>query len=103
MNFIKQYVKIINYSLMGLAFGFSCFYILTNAYHYLEIRKDYSIDFDSQPLIQDIETKLKNINNNLASFNANTYDGNLSNSRMMLIYQNLKSCINSFNKCVSLS
>lgn len=97
MNFIKQYLKIINYSLMGLAFGFACFYILANAYHYLEIRKNYYVDFDNQPLILEIETKLKNIDDNISSFNANTYNGNLSNSRMMLIYQNFKSCINSFN------
>ena len=97
MEFIKQYIKIINYALMGLAFGFACFYILSNSYHYLEIRKDYSIDFNDQPLIQEIEEKLTAVNNNLSTFNANTYQGNISTSRMMVIYQNLKSCINSFS------
>lgn len=97
MEFIKQYIKIINYALIGLIFGFACFYILSNGYHYLEIRKDYYFNYENQVLIQDIETKLNNINNNISSFNVNKYKGNIPNTRMSHINQNLKSCINSFN------
>lgn len=97
MNFIKQYLKIVNYSLIGLVFGFACFYILSNAYHYLEIRKDYIVDVDNERLTLEIENRLKNINENVSSFNANNYHGNISNTRMLLIYQNLNSCVNSFH------
>lgn len=97
MEFLKQYVKIINYVLMGLVFGFSCFYLLINCYHYLEIRKDYVVNVDNQLLIQEVENKMTNINNNISLFNANTYQGNISNSQMVVIYHNLKSCIGSFN------
>ena len=96
MEFIKQYIKIINYALMGLVFGFSCFYLLANGYHYLEIRKDHYVNLDTQPLIQEIEKKLDNINKNIASFNTNAYSGNIPNNKMMVISQNLKSCVSSF-------
>lgn len=97
MDFIKQYIKIINYSLIGLVFGFACFYLLANSYHYLEIRKDYYINFNNQPIIQGIEEKLNNINSNISTFNTNTYVGNVPNNKMMVIYYNLKSCIANFS------
>lgn len=100
MEFIKQYVKIINYALIGLVFGFAWFYLLANAYHYLEIRKDHYVNLDSQPLVKEIETKLNNVMNNVSSFNTNTYKGNIPNSKMMVISQNLKSCVSSFNNDV---
>jgi len=97
MEFIKQYIKIINYALMGLAFGFACFYLLSNSYHYLEVRKDYAVNFDDQPLIQEIESKMSRISQNISVFNVNTYNGDIPNSRMMVIQQGLKGCINSFS------
>ncbi len=97
MNFFRQYVKIISYVLLGLVFGFSCFYLLTNCYHYLEIRKDYVVDVNNQALVQSIDNKMNNVKNNISVFNANTYRGNVSNSQMLLIYQNLNSCVNYFN------
>ena len=97
MDFLKQYIKIINYALMGLVFGFASFYILANGYHYLEIRKDYVINFDNQILVKDIQKKLDNINTNISSFNVNSYKGNISNNRMSQIHQNLKSCVVKFN------
>lgn len=97
MEFIKQYVKIVNYALMGLGFGFACFYLLANSYHYLEIRKDHYVNIDNQPLVKEIEQKLNNVSNNTLSFNTNTYSGNIPNNKMMVISQNLRSCVNSFN------
>ena len=58
MEFVKQYVKIITYSLIGLAFAFASFYLLSNAYHYLEIRKDFVVDFNTQPLVSNINEKI---------------------------------------------
>lgn len=97
MDFLKQYMKIINYSLMGLTFAFASFYLLANAYHYLEIRKDFNVDFSSQTLVTDIDEKMNNVNKNISGFSAATYQGNLSTSQMMVIQQGLKGCINSFN------
>lgn len=97
MNFLKQYIKIINYVLMGLVFGFACFYLLTNAYHYLEIRKDFVVDLSKQPLIVDLDDNIATINKNISSFNPNTYSGNIPTNKMTVIYQGLKGCVNIFN------
>lgn len=97
MEFIKQYLKIINYSLLGLAFAFSSFYILSNAYHYLEVRRDYVTDFSTQALVVDMDETLARINNNISGFSSNRYRGSISNTQMMTIYNNLKGCVSSFN------
>lgn len=97
MDFFKQYISFINYALIGLVFGFASFYLLANAYHYLEIRKDFIVDFDSQPLVLDIENKLNKINSNISVFDANTYSGNIPTAKMIVISSNLKTCVASFN------
>lgn len=96
MEFFKQYLKIINYALMGLIFAFACFYLLSNAYHYLEVRKDFVTDFTTQPLVLNFEEKMKNVNRNISSFNTLTYNGNIPMNQMQVIYNNLKACIDSF-------
>lgn len=96
MEFVKQYIKVITYSLIGLAFAFASFYLLSNAYHYLEIRKDFSTDFNTQPLVLNINEKMSNVTKNVAAFNINTYQGNIGSSKMSNISSGLKSCIASF-------
>ncbi len=96
MEFIKQYLKIINYALIGLVFAFASFYLLSNAYHYLEIRKDFITNFYSQPLVVDFETKIQNVKENISSFQANAYHGNIPMNQMQVIYYNLKSCTEAF-------
>ncbi len=101
MEFIKQYLKIINYAMIGLVFAFASFYLLSNAYHYLEIRKDFITDFNSQPLVVDFETKIQNVKENISLFTTNNYNGNIPMNQMQVIYYNLKSCADSFeNKTI---
>lgn len=96
MEFFKQYLRIINYAMMGLVFVFAGFYLLSNAYHYLEIRKDLVLDFDSQPLVKNIEEKVEKIDSKLSSFSIDNYHGTISKNQMQLIYFNLKACVESF-------
>lgn len=96
MNFVKQYIRIINYLLMGLVFCFAAFYLFMNMYHYLEIRKDLILDVANQPMVVDVDTKIKRIEDNLATYNANTYQGKLSTTQMTAIYYNIKSCTENF-------
>lgn len=96
MEFFKQYLKIINYAMMGLVFSFASFYLLSNAYHYLEIRKDLILDFNSQPLVKNLDQKVEKINENLSSFSIDNYHGDISLNQIQLIYFNLKSCVESF-------
>ena len=55
MEFFKQYLKIISYSLLGLVFAFTSFYLLANLYHFLEIRKDFYADFSKKNLVIGID------------------------------------------------
>lgn len=97
MVFIKQYIKIISYALMGLVFSFAAFYLLINAYHYLELRKDYIDDFDNEALVLSFQEKMARVSNNISGFDANRYSGNIETSKMIVISSNLNACINSFN------
>lgn len=97
MDFLKQYIKTINYILIGLVFGFACFYLLVNAYHYLEIRKDFVVDLNTQPLITDLDSNISKINENISVYNPNNYYGNIPTNKMSVIHQGLKGCVNIFN------
>lgn len=98
MEFLRQYLKIINYALIGLVFSFASFYLLSNAYHYLEIRKDYMIsDFNTQSLVENLEVKLSNVNKNIETFAGANYHGPISINQMQVIYYNLKSCVDNFH------
>ncbi len=96
MEFFKQYLKIINYAMIGLVFSFACFYLFSNIYHYFEIRKDFVTNFSTQSLVLDFQKKMSNVSQNISNFNANTYHGNLSANQMQSIYHNLESCTKSF-------
>ena len=82
---------------MGLVFGFAFFYILANAYHYLELRKDFYTDFNNQPLVIDIQNKMDRATKNISTFNSRNYSGNIYYSKMLAIHCNIKSCINSLH------
>lgn len=97
MEFLKQYIKIINYALIGLVFAFASFYLLSNAYHYLEIRKDYISDFNTQTLVVNLEEKLNQVSQNLDTFVNTSYQGSIPINQMQVIYYNLKSCVNNFH------
>lgn len=97
MEFFKQYLKIINYTLIGLVFAFTSFYLLANGYHYLELRKDYHVEFNSQPLVTSFENKIKTVNDNISKFNANTYQGSIPVNKMQVFYHNLKTCSDKFS------
>lgn len=97
MDFLKQYLKIINYSIIGIVFAFSSFYMLANLYHYFELRRDYTVSVKKLPVINNINNNLNLINKNINTFNANTYKGKISTTLMIKINQNLKTCVDSIN------
>ncbi len=96
MNFLKQYLRIINYALIGLVFAFASFYLLSNMYHYLEIRKDFVTTFAKEDLVLKYEEKLQSIQTNISDFDVNTYQGNVPASQMTIIAHQLNSCVASF-------
>ena len=94
MEFIKEYLKVVSYSLLGLVFAFASFYLLANLYHYLEIRKDFVTDFSKQAIIITIDDNLNKIRTNINKFNPNTYKGEIPVTKMSSIKSNIESCLN---------
>ena len=86
MNFFKQYLKFINYSLIGLAFSFTSFYIFTNIFHYLEINKDYVVDFKNYALVTSIDNSLNKVKTNLDKI-----------SNDSIVKDSINSCVSYFN------
>ena len=97
MDFFKQYLKIISYSLLGLVFAFASFYLLANLYHYLEIRKDFIYDKNNPPIVVEIDSLLATIQDNISKFDPNAYSGSIPTIKMQTIKQNIESCLNSIN------
>ena len=96
MIFLKQYLKLISFSLMTLVFMFSSFYLFANLYHYFEIRKDFYTNFDTQSLVLNLDEKLGKIQENISSYDANTYAGSVPTNQMTLVSQNLNQCVTYF-------
>jgi len=93
MNFIKKYFKIIGYMVLSLVFMFSSFYLLANAYHYLEIRKDYVVNLDQLPVVQELENNLAQVQENINSFDPNNYHGSVPTNNMNMVKENLNNCL----------
>lgn len=93
MNFIKKYFKIIGYMVLSLVFMFSSFYLLANAYHYLEIRKDYIVNLDQLPVVQELENNLTQVQENINSFDPNNYHGSVPTNNMNMVKENLNNCL----------
>ena len=97
MDFFKQYIKLISYALMGLVFMFASFYLFANCYHYLELRKDYVVNFNEQTQVINMDDTLRKVSQNISSFNANSYNGNMAVNDMQIKKQQLEQCVQLFN------
>ncbi len=94
IDFLKQYCRIIAYSLMGLVFAFASFFLLINMYHQAEISKVYTISSSYRTsVIDDYLTSVQNIKDNLASINPSDYEGTLTSSQAQTAYQKLNTCV----------
>lgn len=92
ISFIKQYIKLINYAMIGIVFAFASFYLLLNAYHYLEVRKTFDMPIKDETIVKSLDKHLEKITADLSTFKQNDYHGKIATTRMMAISQNLKSC-----------
>ena len=92
MNYIKEYLKIIAYMLIGVVFSFSAFYLFMNVFHTLELKKNYPIDISETAMVQDYYQRIDKIETNISNFQASSYKGTISTSKMMVIQQNLRQC-----------
>lgn len=93
---LKQYFNILGNALIGIAFGYVCFYLILNIYHYQEIRRTAYIDFTTDTIVKDIDDTLKKIDDNISKFDKQNYNGVLLYKDASNVSKKLKVCTNSF-------
>lgn len=96
LNSFKQYFVILANALIGIAFGYACFYLILNLYHYQEIRRVAYIDFENNASIKAFDEKLQKIESNISKFDSNNYKGELSYGDASKVQMKLKQCVSSF-------
>lgn len=92
MGYIKEYLKIISYMLIGIVFSFSAFYLFINIFHSLELDKEYKVDVNETTMVKDYYKRIQTIENNVANFQISSYKGNINPSKMLVIQQNIRQC-----------
>jgi len=92
----RQYFVVLGNALIGIAFGYTCFFLLLNIYHYQEIRREAYIDFENDVVVKEIDESLKKIDANIAKFNSNRYNGTLSYGDASKMERKLKTCVSAF-------
>jgi len=94
MNFIKDYLKVISYMLIGVVFSVSSFYLFINIFHSLEINREYVVNVGETELVKNYYERIANIQANVQNFNYRTYTGTVDSTKMLTIQQNFKQCAN---------
>lgn len=98
--FIRQYCKIIAYSLMGLVFAFASFFLIINLYHQSEISRIYPVNFEEDAAMKKFNHSISTIDENLKDFNSNRYKGDLTAFQIMTAHAKLKECSEKLNSDV---
>jgi len=92
----RQYVQIIGYSLIGIAFGFSFFYLFLNLYHYQEIRREVGFDFQNDASVIELKQTIDHVKENLQAYQNINYQGTLDYAEAGLWQTKLNVCVQSF-------
>lgn len=86
-KFIKEYLKIISYSLIGLTLVLTSFYLVMNYYHSEEVKRTIYIH-QNDLNYQNYNAKLEQIKNNLNTYNSNKNKNNFYRK----LYNKLMTC-----------
>lgn len=97
LDLLKQYFKIIGYTLTGIAFGFSFFYILLNANHYSEIRRNFAFNSNEDKTVITIKQNLEQIKNNINTPVASEYINGVNINDINKLKNRFNICINSID------
>lgn len=92
-NMLQQYLKVMGTTLVGLAFGFSFFYLFLNFYHYQEIRRTVYFNPVSDSTYLKINKTLDRVSNKISSLNIYDSNSTMSISERNQLKNKLKSCV----------
>ncbi len=92
-KFLKEYAKLIGFTLTGLVFAYASFYLFLNFHHYQEIREVYYTDMANDVTYQQTLTNIAAIKSNL-NFSANAYQGSIDTYFIAGLQSRLSTCVN---------
>ena len=92
-----EYFNIIGFSITGIVFGFSFFLLFINFYHYKDVNNTYIKQDSDYKINNEIKTKIKKINQNISTFDPNTYKGNEDVYSLASIKSRLQVCSTKIN------
>ncbi|MDD6223530.1 MAG: hypothetical protein PUB18_00830 [bacterium] len=97
MGYIKRYLNIISYLLLGIVFSCSSFYLFINVFHFLELNQSHLIVVADQDIVLDYDQKIHTIKSNIEVFNRDYYHGEIDSTAMLKIQQGLQQCVSILN------
>lgn len=92
-----EYFNIIGFAITGIIFGFSFFLIFINFYHYKDVNSTYIKQDSDNKINQEMKNKLEKINQNISSFDPNTYQGTNDVYSLASIKSRLQMCVTKIN------
>lgn len=94
---LLEYSSIIANTIIGFTFGIGFFLLFINFYHFKEVNNYYVKDDGDLEVLSEFKNSLDEINNNINSFNPNTYNGVNNAYTLSIIKSKLDSCVNNIN------
>ncbi len=94
---LLEYSSIIANTIIGFTFGIGFFLLFINFYHFKEVNNYYVKDDGDLEVLSEFKNSLDEINNNINSFNPNTYNGVNNVYTLSIIKSKLDSCVNNIN------
>lgn len=96
-KFIIEYIKIIGYTVIGIIFAYSSFYLLLNFYHAKELKRSFSYDAKEDSNYMSVLEKMDQVQINLTQFNAANYKGSVPVHYLLNIQGRLENCRKQFS------
>lgn len=92
-----EYSNIIGYTITGIIFGFCCFMLFLNFYHYREVSIVYNKQEADYNVNNSIKERLSAISDNINSFDVNKYKGTENQYSLSSIKSRLGICVQNIN------
>lgn len=92
-----EYFNIIGFAITGIVFGFSFFLVFINFYHYKDVNSTYIKQDSDFKVSNEMKNKLEKINQNISSFDANTYNKEEDVYSLTNLKSRLETCVNKIN------
>lgn len=94
--FLIEYLRLIGYTILGLVFAYSAFYLLINLYHEKELSRSFEYTALEDMNYTSILTKISQVEENISGFNSNKYRGKIPVHQLLNIQGRIQNCTKLF-------